>query len=123
MYFPYVRGKQFELIALRELCGLLPNFPAKISPVIEPIKGSSTLKSALKNLAKKNVNFSVIINPKVGGLVGEGTKIIGLLKEVLQHYNNYQIAIIIDSKIEEQIPALIDGINNLELDYNGISLK
>ena len=122
MYFPYVRGKQFELIALRELCGLLLNFPTKISPVIEPIKGSSTLKSALKTLATKNVNFSVIINPKVGGLVGEGNKIIDLLKEVLQHYNNYQIAIIIDSKIEEQIPALIEGINSLELDYKGITL-
>ena len=122
MYFPYVRGKQFELIALRELCGLLPNFSTKISPVIEPIKGSSTLKSALKTLASKNVNFSVIINPKVGGLVGEGNKIIDLLKEVLQHYNNYQIAIIIDTKIEEQIPALIEGVNSLELDYKGVTL-
>lgn len=122
MYFPYVRGKQFELIALRELCDTLPDFSEKISPVIEPIKSSSTLKTALKKLASKNVNFNIIINPKVGGLVGEGNKVIAALKEVLNSYENYQIAIIIDSKIEEQIPAVIEGINNLDLNYNGVTL-
>lgn len=122
MYFPYVRGKQFELIALRELCDILPNFSAKISPVIEPIKSSSTLKTALKKLASKNVNFNIIINPKVGGLVGEENKIVEVLNEVLQHYNNYQIAIIVDSKIEEQIPAVIQSINDLGLNYNGVTL-
>ena len=101
-----------------------------VSPVTLPVASATpslrtyfkSLKSALKTLAAKNVNFSVIINPKVGGLVGEGNKIIELLKDVLEHYNNYQIAIIIDSKIEEQIPALIEGINNLDLNYQGVTL-
>ena len=37
MYFPYLRGRQFELIALREL---LENdlIGDKIIPIIEPIK-------------------------------------------------------------------------------------
>ncbi len=36
MYFPYVRGRQYELLALRELASqnLLS---AKIVPIIEPV--------------------------------------------------------------------------------------
>lgn len=46
MYFPYLRGRQFELIALRELVeqGLIGE---NIIPVIEPIKPTSTLRSTL----------------------------------------------------------------------------
>ncbi|HEY9169416.1 MAG TPA: sce7725 family protein [Lutibacter sp.] len=60
MYFPYLRGKQFELIALRELCALFPEELNKISPVIEPVKASSTLNSTLAELANRNANFNLI---------------------------------------------------------------
>lgn len=42
MYFPFLRGRQFELIALRELLenDLLGN---NIIPIIEPVKLSSSL--------------------------------------------------------------------------------
>ena len=42
IYFPYLRGRQFELIALRELVekGVLSS---RITPIIEPVKLSSTL--------------------------------------------------------------------------------
>ena len=41
MYFPILRGRQFELLALRECVnqGFLSN---KIIPVVEPVKVSST---------------------------------------------------------------------------------
>ena len=66
MYFPYLRGKQFELIALRELSVFMSSKRDKLSPVIEPVKDSSTLKSTLKELADKSINFNFIINPRVG---------------------------------------------------------
>lgn len=37
MYLPFLRGKQFELLALRELSALPLDF-ARISPIIEPVK-------------------------------------------------------------------------------------
>ena len=42
MYFPYLRGRQYELLALRELVknNLLGEH---IIPIIEPVKLSSTL--------------------------------------------------------------------------------
>jgi hypothetical protein len=66
MYLPYLRGKQFELIALRELSAL-PLDPIKISPIIEPIKiSTSTLTSAIKALHKNNVKINLILNPSFG---------------------------------------------------------
>ena len=42
MYFPYLRGRQFELIALRELLEG-KRISEKVIPIIEPVKPSSTL--------------------------------------------------------------------------------
>lgn len=52
MYFPYLRGRQYELLALRELAAndLLGTH---IIPVIEPVKLSSTLVNTLDTFTKK----------------------------------------------------------------------
>jgi len=46
MYFPYLRGRQYELLALKELAkaGLVGK---SVIPVIEPVKASSTLNGTL----------------------------------------------------------------------------
>ena len=65
MYFPYLRGRQFELIALRELLegGALSN---KIIPIIEPVKLSSTLVKTIETYEKNGRTLSLINNPQVG---------------------------------------------------------
>lgn len=62
-----MRGKQFELIGLRELTPetLAPN-KEMISPIIEPVRDSSTLKSTIKEFIDHGINFTIIINPQVG---------------------------------------------------------
>jgi hypothetical protein len=123
MYFPYLRGKQFELIALRELCALFPKELHKISPVIEPVKASSTLNSTLSEFANRDANFNIIINPRVGDLEGKYETIIEIItKSIPEEYNNFQLAVIIDSKTERSLAGLIEFLNNLELNYNGITL-
>lgn len=66
MYFPYLRGRQFELIALRDLVekGVLSD---KIIPIIEPVKLSSTLIKTIELYGKKGRELGIIVNPKVGG--------------------------------------------------------
>jgi len=123
MYFPYLRGKQFELIALRELCTLFPEELNKISPVIEPVKASSTLNSTLVEFVNRNANFNLIINPRVGDLEGQYERIIEIItSSIPAEYNNYQLAVIIDSKTERNIGTLIEFLNALDLNYNGITL-
>ena len=65
MYFPYVRGRQYELLALRELVTrhLLSPY---ILPVVEPVKLSSTLSKTMEEFAKKNKQIGIVCNPAVG---------------------------------------------------------
>ena len=65
MYFPYLRGRQFELIALRELVdkGVLSS---RITPIIEPVKLSSTLIKTIETYGANSKQLAIITNPKVG---------------------------------------------------------
>lgn len=65
MYFPYLRGRQYELIALRELVGnrLLSE---NIIPIIEPVKLSSTLTKTIEAFINNNHRIAVVCNPAVG---------------------------------------------------------
>lgn len=65
MYFPYLRGRQFELIALRELAekGVLSS---RITPIIEPVKLSSTLVKTIETYGTNDIQLAIITNPKVG---------------------------------------------------------
>lgn len=69
MYYPYLRGRQYELIGLRELCEkqLLNN----IIPVIEPVKASPTLLLLLKTFANYKKEFIIIKNPSVGSFIND----------------------------------------------------
>ena len=67
MYFPYLRGRQFELIALRELVEY-QLIGKHIYPVIEPVKLSSTLTKTLEIYKKNDRNLTIIMNPCVGNL-------------------------------------------------------
>ena len=66
MYFPYLRGRQFELIALRELVEK-DVLSGKITPIIEPVKLSSTLVKTIETYRANNKQLAIITNPKVGG--------------------------------------------------------
>lgn len=65
MYFPYLRGRQFELIALRELVekGVLSS---RITPIIEPVKLTSTLVKTIETYGANSRQLAIITNPKVG---------------------------------------------------------
>lgn len=70
MYFPYLRGRQFELIALREL---IDNnlIGEKIVPILEPIKPTSTLAKTLTMYSEKKHLHALVVNPAVGEFVSK----------------------------------------------------
>lgn len=66
MYYPYLRGKQFELLALREFSQEIPK-PSHVCPIIEPVKKTlNSLKTALETLLRQNVKFALVLNPVEG---------------------------------------------------------
>lgn len=65
MYYPVLRGKQFELLALREL---VQNLSIQyIKPIIEPVRNDFTaLSKTIKLLNDKDIEPIIIINPFLG---------------------------------------------------------
>ena len=96
MYFPYVRGRQYELLALRELSDkeLLGDF---VIPIIEPVKLSPTLNKTMATFIQANQSLSVIRNPVVGSFlkdlkdVEDGSKDENYKKEFLVQYDESAI--------------------------------
>ena len=70
MYFPYFRGRQYELLALKELA-TEKLISENIIPVIEPIKITSALDRAVEAFGGANLPVALIYNPSVGELAGE----------------------------------------------------
>ncbi len=113
MYLPYLRGRQNELIALREL---IENklIGDKIIPVIEPIKLSSTLISIIKLFNSKNRKLIVIQNPQVGNFQEE-LKISDKSQVYYDEISNDNIikGIIVTDNFKNDIEKLkIKGIEN-----------
>jgi hypothetical protein len=79
MYHPYFRGKQFELLTIRETAKLMA--ARGFVPIIEPVKeGLNGLDRALKAICEAEGNAIVIVNPYHGDLAGDGggiTKMLG----------------------------------------------
>jgi len=67
MYFPYLRGRQFELIAIREL---IENslISKNVMPVVEPVKLSSALIKTLTSFQKRDRALGLVRNPRVGSM-------------------------------------------------------
>ena len=71
MYYPYLRGKQFEFLALRAIStDLDEEHRARVLPIIEPVKradSSDTLTAvALRAMLESGMVFSYIMNPVCG---------------------------------------------------------
>ncbi len=80
MYYPYFRGKQFELIAIRESANVLAQ--SGFCPIIEPVR--ETLKSLHKTLTEicqAKGKAVVIVNPLHGDHSEDGKDITDLLTE------------------------------------------
>nr|WP_199044331.1 sce7725 family protein [Dyella sp. ASV24] len=79
MYHPYFRGKQFELLTIRETAALLA--ASNFVPIIEPVREALTgLGRALKSICEANGSAIVIVNPDFGDHAQDGADISAFLK-------------------------------------------
>lgn len=78
MYHPYFRGKQYELITIRENAARLAQ--AGFLPIIEPVRESlGGLDKALKAVCEAGGQAVVVVNPHYGDHAGGGVSISSLL--------------------------------------------
>jgi len=76
MYIPYFRGKQFDLIGLRESVSM--GLVGKSTfPLIEPVRDSKQLLKTLGKFVEKQQEILVVVNPEVGQVQKGMTKLHG----------------------------------------------
>jgi hypothetical protein len=81
-YYPYFRGKSFELITIRENAERMQR--AGFVPIIEPVKNDlQTLLRSLDAVRGCHGQAIVIINPKCGELKSDVSSV---LTELMQHF-------------------------------------
>lgn len=126
MYFPYLRGRQFELIALRELVekGVLSS---RITPIIEPVKLSSTLVKTIEAYGENSKQLAIITNPKVGSFSSDAKeeknqKLKESFSASLKENNNilYMYLLRASSKPEKFIAKYADNMGTICNDKDAI---
>ena len=82
MYFPYLRGKQYEVLAVRASEFLSSN---RIIPVFEPTTLSGSTHNRFRSIAESGVKFSVIVNSNNGILTPALPDIIKMINDLESH--------------------------------------
>ncbi len=115
MYFPYLRGRQFELIAIRELSekGKLSNF---IVPIIEPVKLSSTLSNTIQICNNNGNKIAIVVNPQVGSLLLDaqkdktGEKLVNLQNQIINSQNVIKVVIADKDATDKYTKLIANGV-------------
>jgi len=106
MYHPYFRGKQFELLAIRETATTLASagFVAVIEPVRESLSGLSRTLEAVRDAGGRAV---VIVNPCHGDHRTGGNGIASLLDRDFRDIDTIGAGVLLKSDTpSESVPSL-----------------
>ena len=98
MYYPYLRGKQFELILLRDKAELLTK--NSIHPIIEPVRNDfKALIRTIGVLKKESVNYTFIVNPQAGQKPIKTSRILEeLIDDSFRDYQNISIGYLLHTE-------------------------
>jgi len=106
MYYPYFRGKQNELIVVRENAELIAQ--VGFVPIIEPVKESlSGLKRALDAVSNVGGHAVLIVNPHHGDHTDDSEEIELLFSNELNNHQNIAVGIILTDKITVEMVIAI----------------
>ena len=111
MYYPYFRGKQFELIAIRESAERIEK--AQFVPIIEPVRASlGGLEKTLNSLTNTGAQAVVVVNPRYGAHRESCESISELLERDYQESNTIGAGILLTSETSlEKALALAKRFN------------
>lgn len=112
MYYPYFRGKQYELITIRETAQILKE--ASFVPIIEPVKEAlNGLKKTLAAIQDVEGEAVIIVNPSYGDLSNNGNGISTLLESDFGDYQKISPGILLTEELS------VDDIVSLYSNFQG----
>lgn len=104
MYHPYFRGKQFDLLTIKETAPVLAS--SGFTPIVEPVRGSlSGLARALDAVIENNGQAILIVNPEHGELSEDGQPISKMLQDKYLDHDHISAGILLkaDTPLEQAI--------------------
>jgi len=111
MYYPYFRGKQNELITIRENALLLKQ--SGFVPIIEPVKSSfGGLEKALSAIIEVEGEAIIIVNPFYGDHSHSSEEIVAFFKDGIAQNGNISSGILLTADISA------DEVVQLCADFN-----
>lgn len=119
MYFPILRGRQFELLALRECVNrqILSN---QVIPILEPVKVSSTYTKTVASFIENGKQIAIIRNPQVGSWAKDIKKDnnVRIHEQTIVQLKNDRVisSLYVTPNLQERIEALIQEDNDIGID-------
>ncbi|MEA5101752.1 sce7725 family protein [Pantoea sp. S18] len=119
MYFPLLRGKQYELTALRELSSIVQH--TLITPVIEPVRENlKQLENTIKTLNENHITPIIVVNSEISELKGKTDQFISDLFEIkevnfipcIKYNDNPDEFVRLESQIKGKKAAYIENSIN-----------
>lgn len=122
-YFPYFRGKQYELITIRECAEIFHS--SGFVPIIEPVKHQlSSLSKTIDEVLAKGAGIIVIANPRVGNFATQNAELVQLIDSKNKKDNPITVGIMLNEATTlDQVKAKIvqfEG-HNIALIHSGFS--
>ena len=104
MYFPYMRGKLYELITVRETAKVMADI--RFVPIIAPVRSQMRgLHKALEAVCEADGHAVLIVNPEHGELAQDGHAIPRFLDQEFENRDNilFGIRLHSDLKVDEAL--------------------
>lgn len=123
MYFPFFRGKQYDLLTIKESAGILSE--AGFIPIVEPVKESlSGLERCLSALKEAEAECIVIANPRYGDHADQHEGITDFIRNRAGEFPHLSVGILLqESTLLEDVARLCELFRgkSLSLIHNGFS--
>lgn len=123
MYYPYYRGKQYELIAIREQAQLLAE--REFTPIIEPVKEQlNGLIRTLDGLRDVNGRVILVSNPQHGHFSRRNAELMELIQRRYGDWEDLIVGVLLSPRTDlAEFNDLLDQIGNREvgLIHNGFT--
>lgn len=88
-YFPFLRGKQNELMAVRELSERIAE-RQNVVPIIEPVNGNATTRISIDRYIEVSMPFALVCNPSHGNFANRAQRLFAdIISEGLMEYDNW----------------------------------
>lgn len=111
MYHPYLRGKQFELLALRNVIDKIVE--SGMTPIIEPVRESfRDIAKCVEMLSENSCDYIIIANPKCGELERNQLAVERVIDRIVEIDPEVELAYIIDERTS--LAEIVNLIGNYE---------